>query len=707
MGKEEADPDDIVEHAGYSDESAKELEQHRAINKLDVGKDFAGPRSERKCTDVLWLLIIVAHWVAATWLGIIAFGWVESPAIGQGRPYILTNWIDHNGWICGKEGHGGAVESKPYLYYPNPTGSRFNPVILGPSQTKVASSGYAFCVHKCPDTNGEPVVDYTSCRMTGLPGFEVEECDTWLAYETFDFVTYCIPDGSALYTTTQSAGELVGGGTPAPTFKGLEEAELADDALEESTGAVFKWFQELLSDLIVTRVPVAITGLVLPFICGYLYMRLLRVPGVLFTIVWGTILVVFLVMLALGAVLYANYQQMAAVDDDVVDAENYNYEMASQILAYICWFCAAIFFCAVCCMRRQIMLAMGVVKEAAKVVNSMMLIVMLPIVQGIGITIFLVVWFIYIVFIATAGEKVLVDKDSYGPLEMPYKTFEVTENQESALWFMLFDLFWTMEFVEALGQIIVATAAATYYFTRDRSTIGNSTVVFAARHATWYHAGTAAFGSFIIAAIKIIKAILMYVQRKCENAIDATGDGPVQRAQKKVARVVFFCFQCCIWCLEKCMKFINKEAYIQTAIFGHPFCTAARKGFFLVLRNLRRVAALETIGGAIFFITKLMIAATCALVCYIWLGQAFTEETHSIVYPTLLVGLLAYNLGDIFVDVVDMVADTLLICFIADEEIYGKNSAECFAPEGLRKYINSHQSDAANPDMIATSSDQA
>ena len=95
-------------------------------------------------------------------------------------------------------------------------------------------------------------------------------------------------------------------------------------------------------------------------------------------------------------------------------------------------------------------------------------------------------------------------------------------------------------------QIIVATAAATYYFTRDRSTIGNSTVVFAARHATWYHAGTAAFGSFIIAVIKIIKAILMYIQRKCENAIDATGDGPVQRMQKKIARVVFFCFQCCI-----------------------------------------------------------------------------------------------------------------------------------------------------------------
>jgi len=698
MGKEEADPDNIVEHAGYSDESAKELEQHKAINKLDVGKDFAGPRSERKCTDVLWLFIIIAHWIAVTWLGIIAFGWVESPAIGQGRPYILTNWIDHNGWICGKEGHGGAVESKPYLYYPNPTGSEWNVALSGPSLGKLPPSGYGFCVHKCPENNLELVYDYTSC--------EDGVCDSWAAYETFDFVSYCIPDGSAYLNI--DTGMTDANGT---AITERQDPELTDDALEESTGAVFKWFQELLSDLIVTKVPCAITGLVLPFVCGFLYMRLLRVPGVLFTIVWGTILIVFLVMLALGALLYAQYESYARVDDDVVDAENDTYELASQILAYICWFCAALFFCAVCCMRRQIMLAMGVVKEAAKVVNSMMLIVMLPIVQGIGITIFLVVWFIYIVFIATAGEKTLVDSDSYGSFasqdKLPYKTFKVTENQESALWFMLFDLFWTMEFVEALGQIIVATAAATYYFTRDRSTIGNSTVVFAARHATWYHAGTAAFGSFIIAVIKIIKAILMYIQRKCENAIDATGDGPVQRMQKKIARVVFFCFQCCIWCLEKCMKFINKEAYIQTAIFGHPFCTAARKGFFLVLRNLRRVAALETIGGAIFFITKLMIAATCALVCYIWLGQAFTEETHSIVYPTLLVGLLAYNLGDIFVDVVDMVADTLLICFIADEEIYGKNSAECFAPEGLRKYINSHQSDAANPDMIATSSDQA
>ena len=157
--------------------------------------------------------------------------------------------------------------------------------------------------------------------------------------------------------------------------------------------------------------------------------------------------------------------------------------------------------------------------------------------------------------------------------------------------------------------------------------------------------------------------------------------------------------------MEKCMKFLNKEAYIQTAIFGYPFCTAARKGFFLVLRNIRRVAALEAVGNFIFFITKVLISATCALVCFIWMGQYYTEETHSITYPTLLASVMAYQLGAIFVGVVDMVADTLLICFIADEEIYGEGSGDCFATAGLRDYIETHPKHVKTPKAGDAASD--
>lgn len=50
------------------------------------------------------------------------------------------------------------------------------------------------------------------------------------------------------------------------------------------------------------------------------------------------------------------------------------------------------------------------------------------------------------------------------------------------------------QFVIALGQIVVAMAVSTWYFTRDKATVGSSTVWAAMRKACFYHAGTAAFG---------------------------------------------------------------------------------------------------------------------------------------------------------------------------------------------------------------------
>ena len=44
---------------------------------------------------------------------------------------------------------------------------------------------------------------------------------------------------------------------------------------------------------------------------------------------------------------------------------------------------------------------------------------------------------------------------------------------------------------------------------------------------------------------------------------------------------------------SSCMKFINKNAYIQTAIYGYSFCKAARTAFFLILRNILRVGAVN------------------------------------------------------------------------------------------------------------------
>jgi len=52
------------------------------------------------------------------------------------------------------------------------------------------------------------------------------------------------------------------------------------------------------------------------------------------------------------------------------------------------------------------------------------------------------------------------------------------------------------------------------------------------------------------------------------------------------------------------MKFLNKNAYIQTAIYGYSFCKAARSAFFLLLRNILRVAAVNMVSEFVLVLGK-------------------------------------------------------------------------------------------------------
>jgi hypothetical protein len=59
-----------------------------------------------------------------------------------------------------------------------------------------------------------------------------------------------------------------------------------------------------------------------------------------------------------------------------------------------------------------------------------------------------------------------------------------------------------------------------------------------------------------------------------------------------------------MWCLEKCMRFMNKNAYIQTAIYGYSFCKACRAAFFLIARNVLRVFAVSMVGDFVLFLGR-------------------------------------------------------------------------------------------------------
>lgn len=218
----------------------------------------------------------------------------------------------------------------------------------------------------------------------------------------------------------------------------------------------------------------------------------------------------------------------------------------------------------------------------------------------------------------------------------------------------------------------------------------------------WYHQGTAAFGSLVIAIIKTIRAVLAYIQRKAKK----TGN--------KILEYIMCCCQCFMWCLEKCMKFLNKYAYILTAIYSYSFCKAARRAFFLLLRNILRVAAVSLVGGFILFLGKvrqydfipfcielisdfskqIFIPLGTTFLCY--LAVAYTvesSEVSGIVAVLVFTFFLSYWIAGMFIEIFGMTIDTILFCYIADEEMF--DIEKRYAPGSLAESITKTAQTAA------------
>ena len=75
------------------------------------------------------------------------------------------------------------------------------------------------------------------------------------------------------------------------------------------------------------------------------------------------------------------------------------------------------------------------------------------------------------------------------------------------------------------------------------------------RNTVIFNLGSVAFGAFIIAIIQLIRFLLEYLDKKTRNL----------QQQSKIAEWAMCCIKCCMWCLEKIVAFINRNAYILVA----------------------------------------------------------------------------------------------------------------------------------------------
>ena len=91
-------------------------------------------------------------------------------------------------------------------------------------------------------------------------------------------------------------------------------------------------------------------------------------------------------------------------------------------------------------------------------------------------------------------------------------------------------------------------------------------------------------------------------------------------------KCILKCLACCLKCMERFIKFLNKNAYIQCAITSNNFCVSAKDAFFLILRNAFIFALAAGLGKAFQVMGVLFITVATSFCMYYLLNQEYKDE---------------------------------------------------------------------------------
>lgn len=395
---------------------------------------------------------------------------------------------------------------------------------------------------------------------------------------------------------------------------------------------------------------------------------------------------------------------------------SHGYEVSSKdardvllVVAIIIWSLAGLWCLLICCLCSRIRIAIAVNKVAARFMVDNITVLGLPIAQAVASLIWVVVWVLSVCFLAsqvpdgyTPKESFKTYAEAYGTEDEPgqctnkaihgfaYKDPFSTDcsGTDPKCWrcappryvvdwrvcVSFFHFLWTNCFVVAFGQMVIAGAVGVWFFTRNSEKRKVNCVRTGWYNATKYHLGTVLFGAFIIAVVQFIRACLKYLEMQAQ-------------AQKNTVAVwVARILACILYCWEQCLKFLNKNAYIQCALLGTNFCTSAKAAFYLILRNMIRFAAVSTMSGAVESFGVLLITIATGMLGYLIL-RAMDPEVNPIL-PVIIYVVIGYMCAKLYMNVFGLASASALQCFIATEEMGGDLPGdESFVPSEMKRLV--------------------
>mmetsp|Transcript_113965 Transcript_113965/g.302883 ORF Transcript_113965/g.302883 Transcript_113965/m.302883 type:complete len:627 (-) Transcript_113965:171-2051(-) len=574
-------------------------------------------KSRHGCTDVPCCLLFAAALVAFS----VLYSWCGRTG-NLGRLY---HGINYKGQICGVDPD---VADKPFLYW--------CPLSMAGSELTL-NMEKPICVDACPGAG--------TAGPASTPMYTIQpECEVVSG-----------PEGVSSYKTMSLMGRYCVPRSGAHTLKTMTQ--------KVTGGQVKGWahnFMETLST-IPAAWPVLVGVFFVSIVLGYLYLAMLRHCAE--PLIWVSMVLVVLGFGLLGCYLWRSAadlgQATLPAGVSLPEGSEGNQETAVRVVAVVSWAIALAVVFLACCFRHSIAAASACAEVACDAMFEMPSLLVAPVVKALvkGLLCFILLYGFLLLY-STAS---ISEQGGDGIT----RSFEFKPKQYYMMLFYMVASFWILAFVSALYQFVIAYATAEYYFTPydhdDEKDVGCCVLCEGLHIGLLYHTGSLAFGSLLIALLQTFQKVIEYAEAKNEET-----------ANSQVVKILLCCCACCVNCCKDTIQFINKNAYIDMAITSHNFCDAAKQAVEMIIELGGAMAILNGATYVFTFFGTALITLACGALAYVAAAHGAFADAESVstlgcpLAPMVVSMLLGCLVALDFMNVFDMVSDTLLYCYGTD-----------------------------------------
>ncbi|XP_075670618.1 choline transporter protein 1 [Castanea sativa] len=662
-------------------------------------------RHNRKCRDIVFLVIFIAFWVAMIVNSSFGFN--------QGNPLRLTYGLDYKGNVCGDKNAKPGLRQLELRYWPNPN-QVYQSGLKG-SEFKLANAR-SICLLDCPYASEDQlnwVCDY--------PEGDIHlSMDEWIDrnYDYYEFLTPemrnsslqlqgpCYPVifpsvnvyWSCQYIARSSNISLrhwqqMGG-------VNINEDIIIDKTIHRSINSRSSVLKRYMADIGKAWPVLIVCGGFLPLFLSVIWLLMIR--HFVAAMPWVTVALfnVLIVSVTMFYYLKAGWIGNNAISPIIGEHDQYVHIFGREIhhiraVAVLMTFIMIVAVLTSIAIVRRILMATSVLKVAAKVIGEVQALIIFPIIPYTILAIFYMFWFSAALHLFSSGQVVQNDCNTnccaYDLVSKRVNcdrccgySIHYTPHIGVAILFHLFGCYWATQFFIACSSTVIAGSVASYYWARGETSpeIPFLPVFSSMKRFMRYSLGSVALGSLIVSFVESIRFMLESIRRKLKVS-STTPHSYIGKAAFHSSR---FCFRCIEWTI----KSVNRNAYIMIAITGKSFCKASAIATELIINNILRIGRVNVIGDVILFLGKLCVSLSSALFAFLMLDTHRYRSAHnkisSPVFPVVVCWGLGYVVATLFFAVVEMSIDTIILSFCQDSEEH-QGTAQ-YAPPLLIETLN-------------------